>query len=272
MKTQKLTTVLLAIVALFSYKANAQDGYTYTLIDNGSYSFTIGAVPNTSSNNFATSVQSYGFTIILPDGVTASITSSLGGAASFDFFDGNAISQNTIDGYLVTETLGSPISLPAPSSGMTSDIVTIQINGAPTSGTMYILENNSMLATSITSLKSFMQADMIDNSMAEFTNVVDPNASAVSGMSSFNFTSLSVETPDEFADLSIYPNPVKDIIHIKNTNANLIKAEIHNLNGQLVLSKENDLTAINVDNLPSGVYMLKLYSDNAQKNIKILKE
>ncbi|AXG71974.1 hypothetical protein KORDIASMS9_04232 [Kordia sp. SMS9] len=38
-------------------------------------SYTIGAVPNTSSNTFATSVQSYGFTIVLPDGITASITS-----------------------------------------------------------------------------------------------------------------------------------------------------------------------------------------------------
>jgi len=271
MNSQKLIILNSIILLLLAFQVNAQDGYTYTLIDNGSYNYTIGAVPNTSTNNFPTSVQSYGFTIILPDGVTASITSSLGGAASFDFFDGSAISQNTIDGYLVTETLGSPISLSAPSSGMTSDMVTIQINGAPTSGTMYILENNSTLATSITSLKSFMQADMVDNSMAEFTNVVDPNAAAVSGMSSFDFSTLSVTAPNELAELSIYPNPVNDIINITNANIDVIKAEIHNLNGQLVLAKENNLTAINISSLPSGMYMLKLYTETAQKTIKILK-
>ncbi|WP_298513466.1 T9SS type A sorting domain-containing protein [uncultured Kordia sp.] len=271
MKTQKISTLVLIIIALFSYQANAQDGYTYTLIDNGSYNFTIGAVPNTSSNNFATSVQSYGFTIILPDGVTASITSSLGGAASATFFDGTNVAQPAIDGYLITETLGSPASLTAPSAGTTSNIVTIQINGAPTSGSMYILENNSALATTVTPLKSFMQADMVDNGMAEFVNVVDPNATAVSGMSSFDFSTLSVEETNELATLSIYPNPVKDIIHITNANTDLIKAEIHNLNGQLVLSKENNLSTMNVNGLQSGIYMLKLYSEKAEKTIKLIK-
>ncbi|MEM6719889.1 MAG: T9SS type A sorting domain-containing protein [Bacteroidota bacterium] len=271
MKTQIVTTIFLAIIAIGTFQANAQDGYTYTLIDNGSYNYTIGAVPNTSANNFPTSVQSYGFTIILPDGVTASITSSLGGAASATFFNGGDIGQASIDGYLITETLGSPAGLPAPSTGTTSNLITIQVNGAPTSGTMYILENNSALATTITPLKSFMQADMIDNSMAEFVNVVDPNAAAVSGMSSFDFATLSVEEPNELAELAIYPNPAKDIVHITNTNTELIKAEIHNSNGQLILSQENNLNTINVNNLRSGIYMLKLYSDKAQKTIKLIK-
>ncbi len=271
MKTPKITTLILVIIALFSYQANAQDGYTYTLIDNGSYNFTIGAVPNTSSNNFTTSMQSYGFTIILPDGVTASITSSLGGAASATFFDGTNVAQPTIDGYLITETLGSPTSLTAPSAGTTSNIVTIQINGSPTSGSMYILENNSALATTVTPLKSFMQADMVDNGMAEFVNVVDPNATGVSGMSSFSFATLSVEETNELATLSVYPNPVKDIVHITNSNTDLIKAEIYNLNGQIVLSKENNLSTINVNSLQSGIYMLKLYSQKAEKTIKLIK-
>jgi hypothetical protein len=270
MKTQYITTLII-LISFFIVQLHAQDGYTYTLIDNGSYNYTIGAIPNASTNNFATSVQSYGFTIILPDGVTASITSSLGSAASANFFDGNNVGQSTIDGYLITETLGSPVALSAPSSGLTSNLVTIQINGAPTAGTMYILENNSALATTITALKSFMQADMIDNSIAEFINVVDPNASGVSGISSFDFSTLSVEKND-FTALSIYPNPVKDIIYISSNQTKLIKAELHNLNGQLVLSQENNLTTINVNRLPSGIYMLKLYSDEAQKTIKILKE
>ncbi|MEM6719924.1 MAG: T9SS type A sorting domain-containing protein [Bacteroidota bacterium] len=272
MKRHTLILLYITILSTFTFPVNAQDGYTYTLIDNGSYNFTIGAVPNTSSNTFVTSVQSYGFTIILPDGVTASITSSLGGAASATFFDGGAVGQAANDGYLITETLGSPASLAAPSTGTTSNIVTIQINGVPTSGTMYILENNSALASTVVPLKSFMQADMVDNGMAEFINVVDPNAAAVSGMSSFDFSTLSVEEPNELAELSIYPNPVKDIIHINNTSTEIIKAEILNVNGQLVLSQENNLTTINVNSLPSGMYMLKVYSEKAKKTIKIIKE
>jgi hypothetical protein len=271
MKRHTLILVYITILSICTFPVNAQDGYTYTLVDNGSYSFTINAVPNASATNFATSVQSYGFTIILPDGVTASITSSLGGTAATNFFDGSAIGQNTIDGYLITETLGSPVSLPAPSTGTASNIITIQVNGAPTSGTMYILENNSALATTITALKSFMQADMIDNGMAEFVNVVDPIASGVSGTSSFDFSTLSVEETNELAAISIYPNPVKDIIHIKNVTTDLIKAELHNLNGQLLLSTEKNLTEIHVNTLQSGIYMLTLYTENAQKTMKLIK-
>ncbi|MBC8754665.1 T9SS type A sorting domain-containing protein [Kordia sp. YSTF-M3] len=240
-------------------------------MDNGSYNYTIGAVPNTSSNTFATSVQSYGFTIVLPDGVTANITSSLGNTASATFFDGNAVGQSAIDGYLITETLGSPVSLAAPSAGTTSNIVTIQLNETPTSGTIYILENNSALATTVTALKSFMQADMEDDGMATYSNRVDANASGISGTSSYDFSTLLVET-NELAEILIYPNPVKDIINITNTNGNLVKAEIYNLNGQVLLTKESNLTTININKLPSGMYILKLYADTASKTIKILKK
>jgi hypothetical protein len=270
MKINILQILCIACYSLFTTQVTAQDGYTYTLIDNGNYSYTIGAVPNTSANNFATSVQSYGFTIIVPDGVTATITSSLGSGAGATFFDGNNVAQPTIDGYLITETLGSPVSLPAPSAGTTTNIVTIQINGSPTSGTMYILENNSALATAVTPLKSFMQADMIDDAMAAFSNVIDPNASGVSGVSSFDFSTLSVDE-NELTALSVYPNPAEDIVHIISPDVSLIKAEVFSMNGQLVLSKEDNLEAIQINQLQSGIYLLKLYTEDAQKTIKISK-
>ncbi|MEM6697680.1 MAG: T9SS type A sorting domain-containing protein [Bacteroidota bacterium] len=271
MKKLTVTIVLTTILILFAYKANAQDGYTYTLIDNGSYSFTIGVVPNTSTNNFATSVQGYGFTIIVPDGVTASISSSLGGGASATFFDGNDVSDTTIDGYLITETLGSPISLTAPSAGTTSNIVTIQISGAPTSGTMYILENNSTLATAVEPLKSFMQADMVDDGMATFTNVVDANAAAVSGTSSFDFSTLST-VENTLQDVTVFPNPVKDIVNISSGNTSIQKAVIHNNRGQVVYTQENNVEQLNISRLQTGIYFLKLYADNGLKTIKLVKE
>jgi hypothetical protein len=271
MKTQKLLTVFLAITALFAFKSYAQDGYTYTLVDNGSYSFTIQAVPNTSSNNFATSVQSYGFTIVVPDGVTITSTSSLGGTALLNFFDGSAIGQASIDGYLVTETLGSPTSLPAPSTATNSDMISFTVNGSPTSGTMYILENNSSLATTITALKSFMQADMVDDSMATFTNVVDANDAAVSGTSSFDFSTLSTKE-NTLAEVTVFPNPVKDILTISNGDFNIQKAIIHNSRGQLVFTKENVSEQLNLSSLQTGIYFLKLYADKGFKTIKIVKE
>jgi hypothetical protein len=265
------TNLCMAIYCLFAVQMYAQDGYTYTLIDNGSYSFSIAAVPNASASNFATSVQSYGFTIIVPDGVTATITSSLGSAANATFFNGTDVAQPTIDGYLITETLGSPAALPAPSAGTTTPMVTIQINGSPTSGILEILANDSALANAVTPLKSFMQADMIDDAMAMFTNVVDPNVSALSGVSSFDFATLSVEE-NQLTDLSIYPNPATDIVHIQHSEVAVQKVEIYSINGQLVRSQNNNLERIDVNTLKSGLYIMKLYTANASKTIKLIRQ
>lgn len=248
---------------------NAQDGYTYSLVDNGSFNYTITAIPNASANNFATSVQSYGFTILLPDGVTASIVSSLGNNANATFFDGSAVGQPTIDGYLITETLGSTVSLSAPSSGTPTSIVSIQLDQSPTSGSISILENNSVLATTVTALKSFMAADMIDDSIAVFPNVVDPNAEGTSGISLYMFSTLS--TPEKTAiDFSIYPNPTTDKLYINKTQ-DLVKVEVINMNGQLVLSKEHNLDSINVVSLQNGGYFLKVYSNGGSMTKKFIK-
>lgn len=271
MKRITLTTVCMALFCLFASKMNAQDGYTYTLIDNGSYSYTIGAVPNTSASNFATSVQSYGFTILVPDGVTATITSSLGNAASDTFFNGTDVAQPTIDGYLITETLGSPISLTAPSAGTITPMVTIQINGSPTSGIIEILANDSALANAVTPLKSFMSADMIDDGSAVFTNMVGASASGLSGNRSYDFTTLSI-TETQLTHFSVYPNPATDFVNIQNSEVAIQKVEVYNMNGQLVLSQKNNLERIQVSKLQSGIYLMKLYTENASKTIKLLRK
>jgi len=253
----------------------AQDGYTYTLQHNGGYSFTVQAVPNASANNFATSVQSYGFTLIVPDGVTIDTGSatSLGSAASATFFNGSDVAQPTIDGYLVTETLGSPASLPAPSAAMNSDVYTFTVNGSPTMGIMYILENNSALATTVTPLKSFMQADMIDNGMAEFVNVVDPNAAAVSGTSTFNLATLSIEEENRLSQLSLFPNPASDIVKIQVPEGLTdIKIEVFDNTGKQIAMQLSPENTIDVSNIASGLYLITITSDDIKTTKKLIVE
>ncbi|WP_298416747.1 T9SS type A sorting domain-containing protein [uncultured Kordia sp.] len=274
MKKTTFIFLLCATFALFANKVNAQDGYTYTLIQDpmNVYDFTVQAVPNASSNNFATSVQSYGFTIILPDGVTIDISgdTSLGGAVSASFFDGNNFSQPTLDGYLVTETLGSPVSLTAPSAGMNTIVYSFTVQGNPESGLIYILENNSSLATAITPLKSFMQADMIDNGMAEFVNVVDPNAPAVTSPSLFDFSTLSTSEV-ELTGVNVFPNPVKSTATITGVS-DIETVEITNITGQRVLYNTTNLETIDMSGLPSGIYFAKIKATSGSKTVKLIKE
>lgn len=269
MRQRLLLILSLLIAQLLPNEATAQDGYTYTLVHNGGYDFTIQAVPNASSNTFATSVQSYGFTILLPDGVTATLTSSLGNGGSATFFDGTNVGVPTVDGYLITETLGSPIALPAPSATTNTNMISLTVNGSPTSGELRILENNSALATTVTALKSFMSADMVDDGMALFPNVVDPNGPAVSGMSSFDFSVLGIteSTLDEF---SVFPNPVRDELYISGHRP-LDKIEIYNSIGQLVGTKSEELSMVSVSDLETGVYFITLFTDSAQKTFKFVK-
>ncbi|WP_430409868.1 T9SS type A sorting domain-containing protein [Kordia sp.] len=258
MKKNILLSLLTLMCTCFMHQIYAQDGYTYTLQHNSGYSFTVQAVPNTSANNFATSVQSYGFTLVLPDGVTITTVSSLGGAASSTFFDGNNVGAPNIDGYLVTETLGSPVSLAAPSAATNSDMFTFTVNGNPVNGELKILENNSALANSVTSLKSFMQADMVDDGSAQYINVVDSSASAVSGMSTFNFATLSTTDVQLLEDnVKIYPNPTSNSINIQ-TNSIIKSVAIYNLLGKKVLQATE--TNINVTGLSQGMYILKITS------------
>ncbi|WP_250433778.1 T9SS type A sorting domain-containing protein [Hanstruepera flava] len=271
MKTITLPTIFLIKLSLYTINIKAQDGYTYTLLHNGGYDFIVQAVPNSSSNNFATSVQSYGFTIILPDGVTITQTSSLGNGADTTFFDGTNVGMSSIDGYLITETLSSPIALLPPSSATNSDVFSFTVNGNPSSGELYILENNSTLATTVTPLKSFMQADMVDDSVTIYTNVVDANGSAVSGMSSFSFDTLGINTHVVF-DVSISPNPTTGIVNIKGVE-NLKKVTVYTINGQLIKSFTNNhnIQRIDIGTLPLGIYVLNIHTESGIKNIKLIK-
>jgi hypothetical protein len=73
-------------------------------------------------------------------------------------------------------------------------------------------------------------------------------------------------------DFSIYPNPVKNIVNI-NYKFNVLEVQIFNSLGQLVLSKKDKTTNVNVTNLKKGIYILKIIGENNTIKIKkIVKE
>ncbi len=62
-------------------------------------------------------------------------------------------------------------------------------------------------------------------------------------------------------EISVYPNPVEDILNI-TSSVEITEIEIVNVMGQIVLRKDvnSDSTVCNVAGLPSGVYMVRIYS------------
>jgi len=70
---------------------------------------------------------------------------------------------------------------------------------------------------------------------------------------------------ETISKLSVYPNPVKDVLTIKG---NYTSVDIYDVFGKLVLSAESAKT-INVSSLSSGVYMLKINTEKGTATQKI---
>ncbi len=69
-------------------------------------------------------------------------------------------------------------------------------------------------------------------------------------------------------EINMYPNPLNDILNI-SSNYKLKSAQIFNAMGQKVFSEENlNTPQINVSNLNSGVYFLKLTDDQNNNTVK----
>ena len=73
----------------------------------------------------------------------------------------------------------------------------------------------------------------------------------------------------------VYPNPTKNVVNITNSSSQISTIEITDLNGRVV--KQNNFSnttdaQINISDLSTGVYMMKIISDNGTTTKKIIKE
>jgi len=84
-------------------------------------------------------------------------------------------------------------------------------------------------------------------------------------------TTLSVPEED-FADFSLYPNPASNYVNIKGSIIDLKQIDIFNINGQLVKTVTSNLDQIDISNLESAVYFIRLYSDTSSKTMKLIKK
>jgi len=79
-------------------------------------------------------------------------------------------------------------------------------------------------------------------------------------------TKIKQNGQGNLSSISIYPNPVNDILSLQFTNEDFdekfTKLEIVNSSGQVIREEEinfkNNKTSIKTDDLPNGVYLLKL--------------
>lgn len=81
-------------------------------------------------------------------------------------------------------------------------------------------------------------------------------------------TLFAAQDFNKASNISIYPNPVSNILNIK-TEGN-IEAEIYDMNGRKVLSSLSK--NIDVQKLQTGIYSIKVTSDNTSTSLKFIKK
>jgi hypothetical protein len=72
--------------------------------------------------------------------------------------------------------------------------------------------------------------------------------------------------------VSIFPNPAKSSIRLKNSSdLNISSIKITNMIGKEVFTSKFTKPEIDISNLNSGIYILTIQSENKSKNIKFIK-
>jgi hypothetical protein len=86
-------------------------------------------------------------------------------------------------------------------------------------------------------------------------------------------TTLSITKNDVGLKIGVYPNPVNNILMIKNIDNLIInKLEIYDINGKKVAIKNSSFDTINFKNFDTGVYFVKFFTDNGILYKKVLKK
>jgi len=108
----------------------------------------------------------------------------------------------------------------------------------------------------------------------------DSNGVATVDMGVYEFNKpfyLSIQNNEKEVsdfDVKLYPNPSNNLINIYFENEENTFVEIININSQKIISKQlenNMVNKINISDLQTGVYFVRVYSQNKIWNSKIIK-
>ena len=82
---------------------------------------------------------------------------------------------------------------------------------------------------------------------------------------------LATNQNDLQSTVRLYPNPVKDVLYISDTE-NVSKLEVYDITGRMIKSVATRYNKVDLSELRTGNYFLKIYYPNKTINSKIIKE
>jgi hypothetical protein len=97
----------------------------------------------------------------------------------------------------------------------------------------------------------------------------------VNVLATCNYNPASVEEI-ELDQMSVYPNPTDGLVYISNSNStSTFSYDVLDMNGRTIATQANAVvgsatTEINLNNVETGVYMIRVYNENANKTFRVV--
>jgi len=259
----------LILSLIFISSSTLAQNYELGLIHNSGYNFKIVAIPDFDSSG-NTDISDIGFTLMLPaglDDVVNPITflpARIWNVTEFDaaFLTGQGLGDGTLDAFQFNMPAGQ--SLVAHTTGQMIDLVSFDVSNTPISGDMSFLLNSDPIAMGASGvLDSFYNSDIDGTGTQDYFSGIAP------GLESFMFDTLTVNE-FEFLEnsIKIYPNPASEYINV-TASFEIGTIELFNMLGKSVLSINNS-AQLNVKNLASGVYFIKVYHNGSVMSKKLV--
>ncbi len=85
---------------------------------------------------------------------------------------------------------------------------------------------------------------------------------------------VGINEVEELANITVYPNPTVSVVNVATGNLKTTQYDIVGLNGQLIFTEtsvKNGDFQVSMENYPSGVYFLRIFTDKGIAVKKITK-
>ncbi len=257
-----LYTAVILFMLIFTFQSHGQT-YEFSISFNGinastgNYQMALLATPSTPVTNHSTDDMGAGFYV--PTGMT--IGNFVTGNSGLPASEWESISMGpgvNGDAYFLGRDEAGAFSVLLNGAGPFQLVLfDVIADPNPTTGQIIFVENGDPVFDTI----------FIEN----YINIAAQNLYAQNDplASSVNFETLTTETFVSDVLFSVYPNPATDVLYIK-TSSTVNAIELYTIIGKKVFETAKDMKQLDVSTYQTGVYLLKIKTNQGQITKKIV--
>ncbi|WP_299116498.1 T9SS type A sorting domain-containing protein [uncultured Winogradskyella sp.] len=166
-----------------------------------------------------------------------------------------------------------------------NDLISIDVSGNPDIEDLLVFNNQLTSLNVKNGNNAFITSFRAENNSSLDCIEVDDEIAASNGTGSYSTwqkDTSTVYSEDCSAVLnapnfnlnviSMYPNPVKDIMNIDIGNSKINRLDILDINGRLMITQEDNFEIVNMSQLNAGIYFVTFYASKKSDTVKIIKQ